>query len=181
MIHFVIGGDGYIGAALCRELKRQKVDFRQSTRRKPAPSRKFFLDLSKPPLPLPYPYDAYVVYIATTYKGATGSAFQDCQCDPVGSWQINVDAPIAIARYYARRTPSAFIVYLSSSAAEYSGGPEYGRQKAQVEAYMNTIDAAIIRASRVTPERLEEFAKLVVSLGEKRRAGLTRWEPWPTK
>jgi nucleoside-diphosphate-sugar epimerase len=170
MKHFIIGGDGLIGLSLRKELRNRDANLNWSTRR--SGEKGVFLDLFEPIDELPA---ADIVYMATNYRGPTGSAFQDCQCDPVGSWRVNVDGPIAIARHYVRHTPGTFIVYLSSSAVEYSGGPEYGRQKAQVEAYMNTIDAAIIRASRVDLVRLPAFAAMVVDIGMARRAGVTRW------
>ena len=69
----------------------------------------------------------------------------------------------------------AAIIFISSDAVETCGGTAYARQKAAAEAYMRTINAAIIRPGRIAPERAREFAAFVVDVALSHRSGIHRW------
>lgn len=194
--HLVIGGNGLIGTALCAELEKRGIDFLATTRREPPgplvprirphagwmmPDGKLFFDLSADdPNVLP---PAEVVYLVAAKPG-----FASCE-GTAESWVVNVDAQIAIARRYQVTMlewikkerefseSSPFIVYVSSDAVEWCGGTAYARQKAQVESYVQAIDGAIIRPTRVTGETVDSLAALMVDVGIGRKQGVHRWKP----
>lgn len=171
-MHFLISGDGLIGSAVRKELQRRSLPWIASSRHERFrttsewPQRPF-LDLAEPFLaPLP---QADVVYLV-----AAMSKFSQCEGNGK-SWCVNVDSPIAIARIYSE--DGAFVVFISSDAVEWATMSAYGRQKAHVESYLNTIDAAIIRPSKLDPDKAGELAVRVVDIGVNRRAGLHRCGP----
>ena len=138
-MHLVIGGRGLVGTALVEELKKRDVPFTATTRET--------FDLSKPAPNLSWilPKAEFVYLVAAIPKLAY------CEQNPAESWRVNVDMPIAIAKHFRN---SAFVTFVSSDAVETCGNTAYGRQKAAAEAFMHTIDAAIVRPSRVPPELL---------------------------
>lgn len=164
--HLVIGGNGLIGTALCEELERRNLTFICTTRRSSESlGPKFMFRLGHDePAELP---DAGIVYLVAATPG-----FAACEGN-AESWVVNVDAQIAIAR---RFKATAFIVYVSSDSVEWGGVTAYARQKAQVEAYIQAIDGAIVRPSRVVPAMAPDFAKLMVDVGLRRQQGVTRWK-----
>jgi nucleoside-diphosphate-sugar epimerase len=162
MRHLVIGGTGFIGAALVKELGRRGLSFDYTTRSKDIWDAHIMDVLEPNALP-----DADVVYLCAAYKG-----YANCDRDSVLSWRTNVDAQIKIGQHYRH---FAFLVYLSSDAVEFSAAA-YAYQKRHVEAYMNTIDAAIVRPGPVSAERVGEFASVLADIGEQHRKGLTRWQ-----
>jgi nucleoside-diphosphate-sugar epimerase len=168
--HLVIGGNGLIGTALCDELARRNNDHLATTRRTDDPNKLLFVLGKDDPYLLP---QASVVYLVAARPG-----FSACEGD-AESWVVNVDAQIAIARRFIRHNPSrvAFIVYVSSDAVEWCGGTAYARQKAQVEAYIQSIDGAIIRPTRVTPVTVKAVAGLMIDVGIARTSGVHRWKP----
>ena len=165
-MHLVIGGHGLVGTAVCAELERRDIAYRATTRRRDDPGMIYFdlSDIGKiPELP-----DAACAYLIAA---TPGPAFQVCEGNPV-SWQINVDAQIALARRYR----SGFVVFVSSGCVEWSGGTAYARQKAHVESYINAIDGGIVRPqNKVTADRVNDLARLIVDVGDRRKAGVHRW------
>ena len=169
-MHLLIGGDGLVGTALRAEFIARGLDWSASSRREkfsttPEWPQRLFLELTEP-LPDSLPF-ANVVYLS-----AACPKFADCEGNAL-SWVVNVDAPIALARHYAAL--GTFVVFISSDAVEWCGMTAYGRQKTMVEAFMHTIDAAIMRPSRILPANVSHFASEVVELGLSRKAGVTRW------
>jgi nucleoside-diphosphate-sugar epimerase len=167
MTHLVIGGDGKIGKALCRELCAQGVEYRSTTRRRWAAfDGKLFLDLYDLKIGLDELGNPNTVYLVAAMSGMIVGKDSE-------SYRINVDAQIKLARYYSQQ--DTFVVFISSDAVEFPDQSAYARQKAAVEAYIQSIDGAIVRPTRIAPERIEEFAGLVVDIGVNRIVGVTRW------
>ena len=169
-MHLVIGGDGLVGSALRSKLNSRHLAW-QATSRRAIPTEAWpgpvLLDLAA----IDWQYLPMITR-GTVYLVAYMSKFIDCESNPL-AWRVNVDAQIELARQYSRH--GAFVVFISSEAVEKAGGTAYGRQKAHVESYMRTIDAAIIRPSRIPPNRVDYFAKVVVDIGVERKPGLMRW------
>lgn len=161
-MHLVIGGRGLIGTAVCQDICERKLSFDYTTR--------VDFDLRRLDFCNAPSIDVgSVVYLVAAIPG-----FKACKHNP-DSWIVNRDAPIAIARHYKSR---AFIVFISSDVVDKQYDWEYSaypRQKAEVEAYINSIDGAIIRPTKVPPERASELAKVIVDVGLSRRPGVTRW------
>lgn len=165
--HLVIGGDGFIGSAVCAELERRQCEFIETTRRdSQALGAQFFFRLGiDDPHELPAAEAVYLI--------AAMPKFQDCEGNPT-AWLVNVDAQIAIART-ARAKSGAFIVFISSDCVEWCGSTAMARQKAQVESFIQTIDGAIIRPTRVAPALVGDLAREIVRVGLDRKPGLVRW------
>lgn len=170
MKHLVIGGSGFIGGGVALQLEIASHDclrwFRQD------------YDLLRRSGTLPI---ADFIYLCAGTKG-----YANCDKNPRESWTVNVDSQIDIARYYAEPQiitepytgqipPHPFIIYISSDAVEFSNS-NYAIQRRHVEAYMNTINAAIIRPGPISEDRSIEFAKLVIDTAIRRKRGLTRWQ-----
>jgi nucleoside-diphosphate-sugar epimerase len=169
-MHLVIGGDGLIGRAVCAELKDRSILFRFSSRRKGADLYLDLLDCAQtatfPKMPFASPDNDTVFLIAAQ------TGFAACQHSRE-SWYANRDAPRAIAQFYRYN----FIVFISSDVVDQDEWftSAYAMQKREVEATITSLFGAIIRPSKVTPERAPELAKLIVDVGLARRPGVTRW------
>jgi dTDP-4-dehydrorhamnose reductase len=159
--HLVIGGTGLVGAALVAELSERNKTFSFTSRRHNL-GIKFNLELNSP-ASLP---EADIAYLIAAMPG-----FAICESNPL-TWLVNVDAQIALARAFAG--PS-FVVYVSSDAVEIAGGTAYARQKAAVEGFIHAVGGAIVRPSRIAPERARDFAGVLIKVGEGRKPGVFRW------
>ena len=157
-MHLVIGGRGLVGTALVKHLLDERLPVIVTTRQQ--------LDLSKR-LPAILPTGDFVYLVAAIPK------LVYCEQHPAESWRVNVDAPIALAKYYSRR--DTFVTFVSSDAVETCGNTAYGRQKTAAEAFMHTIDAAIVRPSRIPPEKASKLAKFLVDVARWREAGVHHW------
>ncbi len=172
MVHLIIGGRGLVGSALCREMTRRELQWRSTSRHGHDPWRGSqygteYLDLAHlPDDTSEYPAPANFIYLV-----AANAKLAECERDPL-AWRVNVDAPIALARYYHY---GSHIIYISSDAVETCSGTAYGRQKAAAETYMQVVNATIVRPSRIPPERAEEFAGFVIDAALKLRSGVLRW------
>ena len=106
------------------------------------------------------------------YLVAAIPSFVHCEADPRGTWRVNADAPVALARYYR----SAFVVFVSSDAVEFCGKTEYGRQKAYVESILLAWDhVAVVRPTRISREVAPKVADYMLGVAMNRRPGLYRW------
>jgi dTDP-4-dehydrorhamnose reductase len=164
MKSLIVGGDGMVGAALTKALIGKSILFDATTRHRWAEHGRRFLDLSDPVV------DWSVADYSVVYLVAAVPKFAECESNPL-TWLINVDAPIALARVFK----TAFKVFVSSDAVEKAGGTAYGRQKAHVEGYMQSIDAAIVRPGRIAPTQADDFAEYLANVGESQNPGLFRW------
>jgi nucleoside-diphosphate-sugar epimerase len=159
----VVGGDGKIGSALVAHLSAAGHQVIATTRRDDDTTR-LRLDMLEPIPDLPKADAVYLV--------AAVPSLIECERNP-STWIVNVDAPYAIACQMASR--NAFPVFISSDAVESAGGTAYGRQKAHAETLMHMLMAAIVRPTRVTPERLASLCELLARVGERRLPGVHRW------
>jgi dTDP-4-dehydrorhamnose reductase len=166
-VHVIIGGDGLLGAALRDLLTQSGTDYIATSRRVGANipwPRSFYFDLAQPIPELP---PGEVVYIVAAIPHIV-----TCERDPV-TWTVNADAPIAIAKQYAAR--GEFVVFVSSDAVTHADSFTYGKQKTYAEAYMNTINAAIIRPRRFTKTTADILAAFIWDVGNKRLPGVFKW------
>ena len=164
MTSLVVGGRGLVGSALVAELRRRGRPFFYTTRDGRDGGIEFDLTTTFATV-LP---DVDAIYIV-----AAVASFVPTERDRAHSWRTNVDGPIGVIRRY--RAP-AFVVCVSSDAVEYASGTELARQKAQVEAVaLARENVAVVRPSRITSDRVADFARLLANVGERREAGLFRW------
>jgi dTDP-4-dehydrorhamnose reductase len=159
----VVGGDGMIGSAITRELRKKGHDVIPTSRRDPLPEGSMRLDLED----FSYLPACDVVYLVAAIHTFDGCIRSDA------AYRINVDAPCEIARRAVKQ--NAFPVFVSSDAVEKCGETTYARQKSFVEMVMHSLGGAIVRPSRVTPDRLESLVELMRRVGEKREPGVFRW------
>lgn len=158
----VVGGDGRIGSELVRLLRTGGHDVIPTSRRQPVPDGWLWLDLDGPMRELPACDVVYLVAAIHTFQGCEGNA---------AAWRINVDAPCEIVRKCG-----AFPVFVSSDCVEWGGVTAYARMKASVEMFIQAKDGAIVRPSRVTPDRLGMLCELMRRVGENREAGVHGWQ-----
>ncbi len=167
-MHLVIGGTGLIGSAVCAQLAYRCIDFRWTTR---------IGGFGTIPLDLAnLNFDAMPPTVdGALFLIAARTGYSPCEDDPA-SWRVNADAPIAITKHYVETSfPTPFPVFISSDVVEKSGCSAYQTQKRFAEAYMSTINGAIIRPARVDHEAVGELAKVIVDVGLARKPGVTRW------
>lgn len=164
----VVGGDGLLGRTLVNALVDAEVDVIKTTRREQDIQGAIFLDLAAPIPELPH---RDVVFLVAAVASTIA-----CEADRRGTWRVNVDAPLAIARRYVGE---ADIVFVSSDAVEFCGHMEYGRQKAHVEAALAFVPRTkIVRLSRITPETVGDAAEFIRLVGMSAGLeGLFRWPP----
>lgn len=159
----VVGGDGMIGSAITRELRKKGHDVTPTSRRDPLPEGSMRLNLEDFTY-LPLFEVVYLVAAVHTFQGCEGNA---------SAYRINVDAPCEIARRAVKA--GGFPVFVSSDCVEWCGGTAYARHKSLVEMVMHTLGGAIIRPSKVTPDRLDSLVELMRRVGEMREPGVYRW------
>jgi dTDP-4-dehydrorhamnose reductase len=169
----IIGGDGAIGGALSAKLRSQGVVTLTSTRRVPIDAdNQFSLDLrDSMTVSLP-PCDVVILAAAMT-------RLSDCRADPRTAREVNVTAPIRIAR--KAKASGAFVVFLSTNqvfdGSKANVGPEdepnpaslYGKLKAEAETGLLDIgDVAIIRLSKVVGRHLALLEQWRQDLAQRR-------------
>lgn len=170
----VIGGRGLLGSALSKELLRlqhlnPQYDLAMTTR-DPNPSGRYcYLNLSNEYPRLPVIFKGGVVFLvaAVTSLGAAES-----QPD---AWRINADAPAALALQAVKE--QMFPVFVSSDAVEKFPHMAYSKQKAYAETIVLGCGGAVVRPTRIPPERVGGLVQSLVTVGEYRGAGLHRWQP----
>jgi dTDP-4-dehydrorhamnose reductase len=173
-MHLVIGGRGLIGTAVVAELDRRKLDYRFTTRNQGRLwDKEIFLDLEM----VSNSYNVKNNYLPNLdglgdvlYLIAAMPGLYQCEGNRT-SYRVNADAPVALARRYK----TSFVVFISSDAVENAGLVNYARAKARVENYIDTIDGAIIRPSKVTAETAASLAGVAVHVGMNRISGVTHW------
>jgi hypothetical protein len=164
--HLIIGGFGLIGTALREEMAARGLNFMYTRRSSRPDSSGIVFDLEEPTKRLPSCGTAYLVAARQGFAACEGSA---------PAWHMNVDSIIALGLRFRAQRPPAFVVFISSDAVEWAGGTAYARQKAQVEAFLaGDPNAAVVRPTRVG-DRARDLARVLISVGIGRVAGLTRW------
>ena len=150
----VIGANGRIGSAMCKELAARKRAFIGTTRQT--------LDVTAPGV-IP-PCD--VAYLcAAQLRTDPAIAVPD-------EWAINVDGTIEVAKRLHDK--GAFVVFLSSRAVE-SRNDEYTRMKKIVEKSVDVMDGAIVRLATVNERLLPDAVNTLLAVGDDRIKGLTVW------
>ncbi len=175
-MHLVIGGDGLIGGALCKELGARNLEYLATTRR-------VHSNLLPPPpqIPAAVPFDLREAATADlpigpmeddgiVYLVAAVAGFGKCQTNP-DAWRVNVDGPLRLAERLWR----CFFVFISSDVVEMPGSDAYQTQKRYVELYFRLAGGMIIRPALVAPGRVGELAKVIVDEGLARQPGGLRW------
>ena len=163
--HLVIGKTGTIGSALFTRLESINASVYGTTHRSDhSPQTNIFhLNLLDPPTTWTFPKTKFdVVYLC-----AGKCRMNLCEDDPIGTYKINVDATLALARHFADQ--GALIVYLSTNqvfSGEESHVPEqspyqplneYGRQKAKIEELIKSHcpQSAIVRLTKVVEPNMQ--------------------------
>ncbi len=158
MIWLLIGKDGILGSAIHRRIK--VLGTSRHTGARP------YFQLTDDPSSLP---KAEVVFLV-----AAKTKFRDCEIDD-DAWSINVDSPARIAHHFRK----SFIIYISSEAAEWSGHTAYGDQKRFAEARLISIvpyeNLAIVRPSKVTPDRIDDLCNLLEKIATEKLCGIHRF------
>ncbi len=167
----VVGGDGLIGGAVSAQLmwQHKEGDDLIMTTRKPGRANGkdiLYLDLVTPPMELPKGVD--LVFLCAGING-----FRECAISL--SWRTNVDGVLEVAERLSADL-DAFVVYISTSAVEWSCEP-YALQRQAVEQGLRAVcyRRAIIRPEKVLHANVIDFAKYVVDIGLSQRAGLHHW------
>lgn len=163
----VVGGDGFVGSNLVAVLVTRGHDVLATTRRRG--SDVYFLDLAGPITWIP---SADVVFIV-----AAVNTFQACEGNPQ-AFRVNVDAPVEIARL-AVHEQGAFPVFVSSDCVEWCGATAYARHKALAELGVRMAGGAVVRPSRIAPERVGNFCDLLIDIGARRAPGVHHWKNGP--
>lgn len=160
----VIGGDGFVGAALVALLRSRGHDVTATTRRRELADAPF-LDLAVPISAIPRADTVFIV------AGVNG--FQACEGNP-SAYRVNVDAPVEIARMAIGQ--GAFPVFVSSDSVEWCGATAYARQKAMAELGVRLSGGAVVRPSRIELHRVGSFCELMIDVGARRLPGVFHWK-----
>lgn len=175
----VVGLDGQLGRALKQELQARRVEFWSTSRRRASLNpRTFFLDLSVRPAPF------LRGKVGTVFFCAAVTDMKSCENDPRGTRLINVEHMAAAARWLM--SLGAFVIFPSTSAVFSGKVPkpdertvpdpqtEYGRQKAEAESALLSLDPAcnrlaVVRMTKVVTTDVAVFRTILAGL----RAGRT--------
>ena len=175
----VIGGDGYIGRALCSRLLLEGSHAVIRTTRQASPpdtrlrQRESVIpfDLREPDIST-NPMNPHVIYILAAITG-----IMRCEEDR-DAWMINAEAPAIIAR--EALIQGAHVVFISSGTVERAQHTALARQKSYADAAVLAAGGCVVRPlPHVAPERLPEFTDLLMQVGERRTSGLMRWSTDP--
>lgn len=171
----IVGADSLVGRHLLAALQLDGCDVTGTSRRWGSPHTHLDLGASPDSWQLP-PADIVVI-------AAAMPRIADCEADPVTSEQINVAAPLALARHMWQQHGS-FIVFLSSSGVfdgvaavpQPDTPPQplnaYGRQKAAAEAALRAAAAecgrglAIIRPTKILADSTPLLCEWQAALDE---------------
>lgn len=157
----MIGGAGLVGTELVRRLTKEAANIVSWTTRET-------LDLSKP-IDFEIPPSTEIVFLVAAIAG-----FEACEANPA-SWTVNADAPIALAQQ--AESIGAFPIFVSSDAVESVGlyTSAYARQKTYAEMGVLMVKGAVVRPTKIMPDRLEEFCKFMVRIATYEVSGVHRW------
>lgn len=158
----VLGADGLIGSRLAHALRSQGAVVLETTRRRETlRAGRELLDLGNPTFHAPRSTSGGIAVLC-----AARTSVLECEREPDETWQVNVNATLALARDLV--DAGARLIYLSSNLVFDGSQPfpehdapvnpqtEYGRQKAAVEQELlrSGAAAAIVRLSKVVGERM---------------------------
>jgi dTDP-4-dehydrorhamnose reductase len=165
----IVGADGLIGNALLASLRRQGHTVLGTTRRaeKSADKGRLFLDLSAPGVPAIPAADLAIICAAM-------ARFADCRNHPDQARQVNVLAPLMIAKQIG--ATGGRTILLSSSVvfdclrphamADWPTVPRsaYGRMKAEAETGILSLGGTVLRLTKVVTERTDRLAGWIDAL-----------------
>jgi dTDP-4-dehydrorhamnose reductase len=173
-MYIIIGGDSVVGKALAEYWLKNKIPFQSSTRHKEFQSEKRpFIDLTKTrTFENLLPQENAVICAAITDMGL-------CEKNSEETRVINVSATIKlIKRLNSNKTHIVFLstnqVFDGKKAYQNPYAPrnpisEYGKQKAQVEEFIENIpNACIIRLTKVIHPELELLKKWKHSIADRK-------------
>lgn len=159
----VVGATGYIGSALLHLAHGRGIAVEGTSRRREGIGFAHYDLLAPQSGELPACDVAFLCAGVADYRRCEGNA---------EAYRINVDGNMAAGkRLMVER--GAFVVYLSSVAAEWAGHSAYGRHKILVETFLQAIgEPAIVRFERVTPQTLTSTCERLLQIGMEQRAGI---------
>ena len=166
----IIGGSSTIGRSLANYWRGENIPFHASIRQEEFESEKTpFIDLSKPKT-----FESLLAYESILLCAAVTNVML-CERDPLQTWAINVTATIKLLEKIALN--KTHIVFISTNQvfdgkkpqqgpkAHRSPITEYGRQKLEVEKYIENIsNSCILRLSKVVHPKLNLLNKWKISL-----------------
>lgn len=171
--YLVIGGDGLIGGFLYRTLRDHGIAAYRTSRRLDSGDESIFLDLEYSDFNVQSNHVLWSFIRETrpiVFMAAGVTDLNECETAPEATWKINVENTLVIANELVRA--GCFVVFLSSNAVFSGQQPfpseherphpisEYGRQKAEVEARLQSLaggsveggSVAIVRLTKVLPD-----------------------------
>ena len=165
----IVGADGLIGNALQDSLSRRGHTVLGTTRKTEQARQKdrIFLDLAVPDLPAIPPAEVVIICAAV-------SKFADCRHYPDQARQVNVLAPLMLAKQMGAK--GGRVLLLSSSAvfdcrsphvmADQPTAPRsaYGRMKAEAEAGILALGGTVLRLTKVIAADTGRLADWIVML-----------------
>jgi dTDP-4-dehydrorhamnose reductase len=170
-ISLVVGADGLIGRALIGALAACGAEVIGTSRRRPPPPGRTYLDLADDPegWTLPGPTE-------TAYLCAAVTSQDLCVRDPAASLRVNVCRTVALARQLV--ASGGFVLFLSTNLVYDGSVPhrrsddpvcpttEYGRQKAEAERRLLAIGdgVAVVRLTKVLAAETPVLAKWRIAL-----------------
>jgi len=163
----IVGVDGLIGQALYASLCQRGHKVLGTTRRSHQTNQKdrLFLDLAAPTLPAIPPAEVAIICAAM-------SKFADCRNYPERARQVNVAAPLTLAK----RAQAGRVILLSSSVvfdcrkphvkADQPTAPRsaYGRMKAEAEAGILALGGAVLRLTKIVAAGTGRLADWITAL-----------------
>jgi nucleoside-diphosphate-sugar epimerase len=161
----VVGATGFIGSQLLQRARERGHDAIGTTRKREDDSWLCHYDLLDPLAGKLPPCDvAFLCAGVANYEKCEGNR---------EAWRINADGNIAAGKRLMRA--GAFVVFLSSAAAEFAGNFNYARAKIAVELVLQAAgDPAIVRFERVTAESIAPVCEALLAIGLARKPGIFR-------
>lgn len=160
----VVGATGFIGSALL-SLARERGHYAIGTSRRKEDEAFCQYDLLDPLAgELPACDVAFMCGAVANYEKCEGNR---------EAWRINADGNIALGKRLMRS--GAFVVFLSSAAAEFAQNFAYARAKMVVELALQMLgDPAIVRFERVTAGSLGKVCEELIRIGAAKEPGIFR-------
>ncbi len=176
--YLIVGGDSLIGAALrlkLRDLNRKVIV--TTRRREQVASDRIFYDLAQA-------NDAFDAKSDSVFLCAGMTNMSACENEPKKTYQINVDATVALARQLLDK--GCRVIFMSSNTvfdgksktpdeyASYQYRTEYGRQKAEAEQRLLALGSGIVivRMTKVVSLNLRLFRMLFDKLQQRQPCDL---------
>ena len=179
----VIGGDAYIGRALCTQLLERGHTVVKTTRHDnpdaPVRHRESIIHLDLCELLVVEAVHSLLGGGEVVYVLAAITGIMRCE-EHTDAWLVNAEVPAIIAREASMVSGRRHVVFISSGTVERAQHTALARQKSYADAAVLAAGGCVVRPlPHVDPERLPAFCGLLIQVGEQRRAGLVRWATDP--